>query len=114
MGYGVADSETRRAGWGAGHGRRFRGNVGNVEGRGAVWLVREAAHEYGRDAVDSGLASDRELVADHAGAHADRLLELADEIVVLSAHIQAAMARLLELVAEFDRLGGWRVDGHRR
>jgi hypothetical protein len=97
-----------------GYGRRFRGNVGNVEGRGAVWLVREAAREYGRDAVDSGLASDRELVADHAGVQADRLLELADEIVVLSAHIQAAMARLLELVAEFDRLGGWRVDGHRR
>jgi hypothetical protein len=85
MGHGVADSETRRADWGVGYerrfrgnvepshlfvvtgyGRRFRGNVGNVEGRGAVWLVREAAREYGHGAVDSGLASE----AAHA-AHAE-------------------------------------------
>jgi hypothetical protein len=99
MGYGIADMD---------YGRRFRGNVGNagdVEGRRVAWLVREAAPEYAVDRDSAGV--------DPAGAANDRLLELADEIVVLSAHIQAAMARLLELVAEFDRLGGWRVDGHR-
>jgi hypothetical protein len=69
-------------------------------------LVREATPEY---AADRDPAGD----VDPAGAEADRLLELADEIVTLSAHIQAATARLLELVAEFDRLEGWRVDGHR-
>ncbi|HUG36423.1 MAG TPA: DUF222 domain-containing protein [Candidatus Limnocylindrales bacterium] len=80
-----------------------------MEGRGLAWLVREAAAEYGPQPSDPDLAPD----SDPAGAQADRLLELADEIVVLSARIQAAVARLLELVAEFDRLGGWRVDGHR-
>jgi hypothetical protein len=48
-----------------------------------------------------------------AASDSDRLLELADEIVILSAHLQAGTQRLLELLAEFDRKGGWLVDGHR-
>lgn len=32
---------------------------------------------------------------------------LADEIALLSAHVDAATARLLELIREFDARGGW-------
>jgi 5-methylcytosine-specific restriction endonuclease McrA len=106
MRYGIESSHRDHIGRGAGYEQHFRGNVGNVgngeavAGPGHLWLVREAAPEYTGE-------------VDAAGAANDRLLELTDEIVTLSAHIQAATARLLELVAEFDRLEGWRVDGHR-
>jgi hypothetical protein len=43
----------------------------------------------------------------------DALEELADEIVVLSAHIHAATHRLLVLIAQYDRLRGWELCGHR-
>ena len=43
----------------------------------------------------------------------DRMDELADEITTLAAHIHAATHRLLTLIAEFDRLGGWEREGHR-
>ncbi|MHB1194908.1 MAG: DUF222 domain-containing protein, partial [Longimicrobiales bacterium] len=43
----------------------------------------------------------------------DALEELADEIATLSAHIHAATHRLLVLLAEFDRRGGWKQAGHR-
>jgi hypothetical protein len=43
----------------------------------------------------------------------DRLDELADEITTLAAHIHAATHRLLTLIAEFDRLEGWKREGHR-
>ena len=48
-----------------------------------------------------------------AEAAADALEELADEIATLSAHIHAATHRLLVLLAEFDRRGGWKQAGHR-
>src|SRR4026209_198791 len=35
------------------------------------------------------------------------LERLGDEIAELSAHLDAATARLLELIREFDRRGGW-------
>jgi hypothetical protein len=44
---------------------------------------------------------------------ADALEELEEEIVILSAHLQAGEHRLLELVAEFDRRRGWELGGHR-
>ena len=44
---------------------------------------------------------------------ADRLEELGDEIATLAAHIHAATHRLLVLLLEFDRAGGWKADGHR-
>ena len=40
----------------------------------------------------------------HPHAELDRL---GDEIAVLSAHLDAATARLLELIREFDARGGW-------
>ncbi|HSW28645.1 MAG TPA: DUF222 domain-containing protein [Longimicrobiales bacterium] len=43
----------------------------------------------------------------------EALEELADEIATLSAHIHAATHRLLVLLAEFDRRGGWKPAGHR-
>src|SRR5262245_30258841 len=47
-------------------------------------------------------------------ARLDRAAELArlgDEIATLSAHLEAATARLLDLIREFDALGGWK-DGY--
>ncbi|MGB5674667.1 MAG: DUF222 domain-containing protein [Gemmatimonadota bacterium] len=43
----------------------------------------------------------------------DRLEALEEEIVFLAAHIHAADHRFLTLVAEYDRLRGWEVAGHR-
>lgn len=43
----------------------------------------------------------------------DALEELGEAIAVLAAHIHAATARFLTLVAEFDRRRGWEVAGHR-
>ena len=43
----------------------------------------------------------------------DALEELGDEIATLAAHLHAATHRLLMLVAEFDRRGGWKNDGFR-
>jgi len=39
--------------------------------------------------------------------HAPDLNQLADEIAELSAHLDAATARLLDLIREFDARGGW-------
>jgi hypothetical protein len=44
---------------------------------------------------------------------AERLEELGDEIATLAAHIHAATHRLLTLLCEFDRAGGWKAAGHR-
>jgi hypothetical protein len=43
----------------------------------------------------------------------DALAQLGDEIATLSAHIHAATHRLLVLIADFDRLRGWELDGQR-
>jgi hypothetical protein len=43
----------------------------------------------------------------------DVLDALEEEIVVLSAHIHAATNRLLTLIAQYDRLRGWELAGHR-
>jgi hypothetical protein len=39
--------------------------------------------------------------------HIVELDRLGDEIAVLSAHLEAATARLLDLIREFDARGGW-------
>src|SRR6266508_5782687 len=44
------------------------------------------------------------LASQHPAAELDRL---GDEIAELSAHLDAATARLLELIREFDERGGW-------
>ena len=51
--------------------------------------------------------------ANAANANADVVLELGDEIATLAAHLHAATYRLLTLIADFDRLRGWRPGGHR-
>jgi hypothetical protein len=38
--------------------------------------------------------------------------ELGEEICILAAHLHAGDHRFLTLVAEFDRLGGWKLAGH--
>ena len=43
----------------------------------------------------------------------DVLTELADEITTLAAHIHAAEYRFITLIAEFNRLEGWKPEGHR-
>jgi len=57
-------------------------------------------------------ASD-EADAPEAPSDADALDDLGHEIATLAAHIHAATARLLEMLAEFDRRGGWKAGGHR-
>ena len=42
-----------------------------------------------------------------AATHASELDRLGDEIAELSAHLEAAGARLLTLIREFDARGGW-------
>ena len=44
------------------------------------------------------------LAAQHPGSELDRL---GDEIALLSAHLDAATARLLDMIREFDARGGW-------
>ena len=39
--------------------------------------------------------------------HASEMGRLGDEIALLSAHLDAATARLLDLIREFDARGGW-------
>ena len=43
----------------------------------------------------------------------DVVEDLGDEIATLAAHIHAATYRFLEMIARFDRLGGWEPGGHR-
>jgi len=64
--------------------------------------VRETAHVY------SASASAPDRVDD-----VDALEDLEEEIVLLAAHLHAAEHRFLTLVAEFDRLWGWELGGHR-
>jgi hypothetical protein len=67
-------------------------------------LVRETARVY--------VAPEPEP-ARESPAETDRIEALEEEIVLLAAHIHAAEHRFLTLVAEFDRLRGWEVAGHR-
>ncbi len=50
---------------------------------------------------------------DRAGSFDDVVEDLGDEIATLAAHIHAATYRFLEMIARFDRLGGWQAGGHR-
>jgi hypothetical protein len=58
----------------------------------------------------------RETVSVYAAEPAPdtaRLEALEEEIVLLAAHLHAVEHRFLTLVAEYDRLGGWELGGHR-
>ncbi|MEK6253574.1 MAG: 13E12 repeat family protein [Gemmatimonadales bacterium] len=69
-----------------------------------VRLVRETARVY----VVPAPAPVRESPTD-----TDRIEEIEEEIVFLAAHLHAGEHRFLTLVAEFDRLRGWELGGHR-
>ena len=71
-----------------------------------------AGDEPAEASPDSAPCSDRAPVPDPF-EDADALEALEEEIVILSAHLNAAEHRLLELVAEFDRRRGWELGGHR-
>ncbi|MGB5525673.1 MAG: DUF222 domain-containing protein, partial [Gemmatimonadota bacterium] len=65
-----------------------------------TYHVRETASVYAAVEVDSS-------------PDTDRIEALEEEIVFLAAHIHAAEHRFLTLVAEYDRLRGWELGGHR-
>ncbi len=65
-----------------------------------TYHVRETASVYAAAEAD-------------ASPDTDRLETLEEEIVLLAAHIHAAEHRFLTLVAEYDRLRGWELAGHR-
>ena len=67
-------------------------------------LVRETARVF----VAPAPAPERESPPDIV-----RIEALEEEIVFLSAHLHAGEHRFLTLVAEFDRLRGWELGGHR-
>jgi len=67
--------------------------------------VRETASVY---AAETSSAPQPEPLSD-----TDRIEALEEEIVFLAAHIHAGEHRFLTLVAEYDRLRGWEVGGHR-
>jgi hypothetical protein len=86
----------------------------------AALTIREAAaaaysgfrdfSEANSAAGDVAYAADRARTA--IAADPDAVEELADTIVVLSAHIHAATHRLLVLIADFDGIRGWELAGH--
>ena len=55
----------------------------------------------------------RELHAPYPNPELDELQRLGEQIAVLSAHLEVANARLLDLIREFDARGGWGVQGAR-
>jgi len=76
--------------------------------------VREvASKDYGsRDSSPEGSARASSKGSGSTGFD-DVLEALGDEIATLAAHIHGAKSRLLELIARFDRMDGWKRGGHR-
>ena len=80
--------------------------------------VREPAAGYAAQPASSPLRVSAETSAglfdtEEDAAEDDVVEALGEEICTLAAHISAATQRLLELLAEFDRRGGWKAGGHR-
>jgi len=67
-------------------------------------LVRETACVYAVPTPSPELVASSDIV---------RIEALEEEIVYLSAHLHAGEHRFLTLVAEYDRLRGWELGGHR-
>src|SRR5690606_23806457 len=65
----------------------------------ALWFVRESAPTYGAEPARAEEPDE------------DALTALGEEIMTLSEHIASVTHRLLVLMAEFDRLEGWRLHG---
>ena len=72
-------------------------------------LVRETARVYAASPPSPvpGLVPFRDV------DDLDALEKLEEEIVILAAHLHAGEHRFLTLVAEYDRLRGWELGGHR-
>ena len=84
----------------------------------ATLAVTEVSHVP--DQADESAPEENDWTGDALGSddaevddEVDRLDDLGDEIATLAAHLHAATYRLLALIAEFDRLGGWEPEGHR-
>jgi hypothetical protein len=80
--------------------------------------VREPAAGYAAQPASSPLRVSAETSGGLPDTEGDATEEdvveaLGEEICTLAAHISAATQRLLELLAEFDRRGGWKAGGHR-
>jgi hypothetical protein len=55
----------------------------------------------------------RDMVPPHPNTELDTLERLGDEIAELSAQLEVASARLLDMIREFDARGGWGAQGAR-
>src|SRR5512132_1999858 len=102
----------------ASSGRRTRAPLCKLTGpdqkslRPRKWLVTEASRELEKQDVEWPQHEEASMQApsppvvttQHPGAELDRV---GDEIAELSAHLDAATARLLELIRQFDARGGW-------
>ena len=69
------------------------------------YATRVAVTLHIRETVSAYTASPAPVTA--------RLEALEEEIVLLAAHLHAAEHRFLTLIAEYDRLRGWELGGHR-
>src|ERR687891_37469 len=67
-------------------------------------IARPRGSQVARKLGCTVAAAERDSVMQMPAADLDRL---GDEIAELSAHLQAATARLLDLIREFDAQGGW-------
>lgn len=83
---------------------------------GGAMPVRERSPEWGEEPSSEDKPSGDDVSAGTPPDpfdDQDAILELEEEITTLAAHIHAAEHRFLELIAEFDRRGGWKLGGHR-
>jgi len=75
--------------------------------------VREPAAGYAAQPASSPRHVSAETSHSLPDPEDDVIEALGEEICTLAAHISAATQRLLELLAAFDRRGGWKAGGHR-
>jgi len=91
----------------------FRGSVATT-----AWVVRERPVPYGSEGIEAA-TTPRPAGTPETGAGGPTAVDLetvetlGDEIATLAAHIHAATHQLLVLLARFDHLRGWEVEGHR-
>jgi hypothetical protein len=89
------------------HGAGYRVTAGEVE------ELSLAHHDPAGSRDAAALPEAKIYTAALPESDGDVLDALEEEIVVLSAHIHAAVHRLLTLIARYDQLRGWELAGHR-
>ena len=98
---------------------RTWGGIAEDAVKGALAVREVARAAYGKegvaDAADSGdLAVGPADPREPDGSpDPDEIEELGDRIATLAAHIHAAEAEMLPLIARYERLGGWELAGHK-